>query len=318
LTWFSGGAMLVAGPMAIEIKVVSGYDELERWVEARNEVLLDDPDTTQMMALVRANELDHVDVLAYEDDEIVGTGMLAGDRASVASSHPYVEVTVPPRHRGRGVGTALLRDLSARARTLGKDGLECESRAHDAYSIHFLERRGFIEAGRVSEYVLDLAEYDDSETPKVDGVEVVMLSDRPDLLADMYAVAKVTFPEVGGYQAEQAATFHEWQLYQFGSAGAALDMTPIALAGGEVIGFATLIRRADGRTAEHRMTVVRPDWRRRGIATLLLRVQLSAAKRAAVETVTAWARSGHAGQVYGTRVGFQPRTETVAFRGPLQ
>ena len=50
---------------------------------ARNEVLPDDPDSAQMMALVRASELEHVDLLAYEHDEVVGTGMLAGDPTSL-------------------------------------------------------------------------------------------------------------------------------------------------------------------------------------------------------------------------------------------
>lgn len=304
--------------MTFEIRVVSGYSDLECWVDARNEVLPDDPDSAQMMALVRANELDHVDLLACDDGEVVGTGMLAGDPASMSSTHPYVEVTVREPHRGRGVGTALLRELSERARRLGKEGLDTESRAHDAYSIGFLERRGFVELGRSAKYVLELSTYEEPEASQTEGVDVVMLADRPDLLPGMYEVARATYPEVGGYQAKQAESLYEWQLYHLGSPGTALDMTPLALANGEVIGFATLIRRADGRTAEHRIAAVRADWRRRGIATLLLRTQLAAAKRAGVETVVAWGRSQHAGQPYGTSVGFEIQTETIAFRGPLQ
>ena len=304
--------------MTVEILPVSGYGELERWVAARNEVLPDDPDSAEMMALVRASELDHVDLLAYEDDEILGTGLLGGDPESVESSHPYVEVTVPERHRGRGVGAALLRELSERARRLGKKGLVTESRAHDAYSIAFLERRGFVELGRSAKYVLELSTYEESRVSQTEGVDVVMLADRPDLLPGMYEVARATYPEVGGYQAKQAESLYEWQLYHLGSPGTALDMTPLAVANGEVIGFATLIRRADGRTAEHRIAAVRADWRRRGIATLLLRTQLAAAKRAGMETIVAWGRSGHAGQPYGTKLGFEIETQTIAFRGPLQ
>jgi GNAT superfamily N-acetyltransferase len=304
--------------MAIEIKAVSGYAELERWVEARNEVLPDDPDSAQMMALVRASELEHVDLIACDDGEVVGTGMLAGDPGSLESSHPYVEVTVREGHRGRGVGSALLQDLSDRARRLGKDGLECESRAHDDYSIAFLERRGFAATGRAAKYELELDAFDGAEPSPPPGIELAMVSDRPDLLQGMYRVAEVTFPEMGGYQARQARSFLEWQLYQLGSPGIALDMSPIAVAGGEVIGFATLIRRPDGRTAEHRIAAVLPEWRRKGVATTLLRAQLAAAKRASIDTVIAWGRSRHLGVVYGARLGFEPRTETIAFRGPLQ
>jgi GNAT superfamily N-acetyltransferase len=313
----ASGAMLECG-MGIEIRPVSGYADLERWVATRNEVLPDDPDSAEMMALVRASELEHVDLLACAEGEILGTGMLAGDPESVESSHPYVEVTVPEKHRGRGVGSALLRELSERARRLGKEGLDCESRAHDEYSIAFLERRGFVELGRSAKYVLDLSQYEGPDPSQTEGIELAMLADRPDLLPGMYEVAKVTYPEVGGYQAKQAESLHEWQLYHLGSPGTALDMTPIAIADGDVIGFATLVRRADGRSAEHRICAVLPEWRRRGIATLLLQAQLAAAKRAALETVIAWGRSGHVGKTYGTKLGFEQQAETIAFRGPLQ
>ena len=186
-----------AAAMTVEIRPVSGYGELERWVAARNEVLTDDPDSAEMMALVRASELEHVDLLAYEDGEILGTGLLGGDPESVESSHPYVEVTVPERHRGRGVGAALLAELSERARRLGKEGLVTESRAHDAYSIAFLERRGFVELGRSAKYVLELSTYEEPEASQAEGVDVVMLADRPDLLPGMYEVAESHVPRGG-------------------------------------------------------------------------------------------------------------------------
>jgi mycothiol synthase len=304
--------------MAIEIKAVSGYADLERWVETRNEVFPDDPDSAEMMALVRATELEHVDLLACEDDDVVGTGMLAGDPSSLDSSHPYAEVTVLAQHRGRGVGSALLRELSERARRLGKEGIECEARADDGYSVEFLKRRGFVEFGRSAKYVLELSRYVEAEPVLPEGIRLALLSDRPDLLQGMYEVAKATYPEVGGYQAEQARTFHEWQLYQLGSPRLALDLTPLALAGDEVVGFATLIRGLDGRSVEHRIAVVSPRWRSRGIATALLRAQVNAAKREGFETVIAWQRSDHVGSVYGTKIGFSPRAETIGFRGPLQ
>ena len=126
-----------------------------------------------------------------------------------------------------------------------------------------------------------------------------MLADRPDLVQGMYEVARLAYPEMGGYQARQAQTLHDWQVYHLGSPGTALDMTPVAVADGEVIGFATMIRRADGRTVEHRIAAVRPDWRRRGIARLLLLAQLAAAKRDGLETVIAWGGPGTPAALYG-------------------
>ena len=43
--------------MTVEIKVVSGYEELERWVAARNEVVLpDDADAVELKVLMRASQ----------------------------------------------------------------------------------------------------------------------------------------------------------------------------------------------------------------------------------------------------------------------
>src|SRR5262249_26656546 len=89
-----------ARPVAFDIRHVTGYGELERWVAARNEVIRDDPVSANRMALIRASELGRVDLLVCEEGEPVGTGMLAGDPNSLESSYAYVEMTVPERHRG--------------------------------------------------------------------------------------------------------------------------------------------------------------------------------------------------------------------------
>ena len=62
--------------MTIEIRPASGYADLERWVATRNEVAPDDPESTTMMALIRASELEHVNLLALLDGEAVGFAAL--------------------------------------------------------------------------------------------------------------------------------------------------------------------------------------------------------------------------------------------------
>src|SRR5437016_1224788 len=88
-----------------------------------------------MMALVRARELHRMDLLAFLDGQPAGAAMLAGDPASVGATHPYVDVRVPERFRGRGVGTALLADLAEGARRQGKKGFECSVLTSDAHSL---------------------------------------------------------------------------------------------------------------------------------------------------------------------------------------
>ena len=302
--------------MGFEIRQVTGYAELERWVAVRNEVVRDDPMSAHRMALIRATELDRVDLLACEGGEPVGTGMLAGDPNSLESSHPYVEVTVPPQHRGRGIGTALAEALSVHVRALDKEGLHCDAREHDAYSIGFLRRRGFVETGRIPLLALDLATVEAEEPAPPEGVELAWLADRPDLLEGMFSVAAETYPEHGGHIAKEAGTLQEWQLYELGDPRLLFDMTAIALAGDSVVGFATMIRLPDGITAAHRITTVLPDWRRRRIGTALTRAQVAAAKRAGLSMLTVWQRTDLIRRLHVGR-GYRPRAVSIDFHGPL-
>ena len=163
---------------AIEIRLVSGYDELEKWVAARNEVVPDDTDTVALKVLLRASQDGRVDLIAYDDGDVVGTGLLAGDLGTLRATHPYVEVMVFPAYRGRGVGTALLQAFSDRLRGLGKEGLQVEARSDDPYSIGFLERRGFVEVDRWTQLVLDLDGHEPVDPQVPEGLELT-LSERP-------------------------------------------------------------------------------------------------------------------------------------------
>lgn len=302
--------------MAIEIRTVSGYGDLERWAATRNEVVPDDPDDPAMMALVRASELDHVNLLAYEGDEVVGTGMLAADPKSVESSHPYVEVMVPDRHRGHGVGTALLTELSERVRRLGKEGLHVEAREHDAYSVEYLRRRGFVEQDRADHLVLELDAREPREPRSPEGVSVVWLADRPDLVHAMFAVAAETYPELGGPVSKQAGTLNDWQVYELSDPRIALELAAVAVAGDDVVGFGTLLRIGDDKVGVHRITVVLPAWRGRGVGSALTQSQIAAARRASYERLEAWVWTDLQKRLYRS-LGYERRGASIDFFGPL-
>jgi predicted N-acetyltransferase YhbS len=303
--------MLVAPTMAIEIKVVSGYAELERWVEARNEVVIpDDADTVALKVLLRASQDGRLDLIAYDDGEVVGVGLLAGDLGTQRASHPYVEVMVPDRHRGRGVGTALLREFSDRLRQRGKEGLQVEARSDDAYSLGYLERRGFVEVDRWTQLFLELEEHDPVEPEVPAGVEIVWLSDRPDLLGAMFALAVAT-------GRDQTGSLQAWQVYELGDPRTRLDLTAVALAGHEVVGYTTFLHFAEGRKGSNRVLTLLPAWQEQGIGEALTRAQIAAAKEAGIATLFAWARPGEQHDLYES-VGYEPRTASIDFRGPLQ
>ena len=66
-------------------------------------------------------------------------------------------VRVLPEHRGRGVGARIYEALSQHARKLGRESLWGRVREDDAASRDFVRNRGFREAGREYEVVLDTA-----------------------------------------------------------------------------------------------------------------------------------------------------------------
>jgi GNAT superfamily N-acetyltransferase len=302
--------------VAIEVKSVSGYDDLATWVEIRNEAAPDDPETVEMMALVRARELHRIDLLAFLDGEPAGAAFLAGDPASVAASHPYVDIRVREDLRGRGVGTALVTALADGARDQGKQGFECSVLASDAHSLGYVERRGYQEIRRVDKWTLELTR----DLPKHEApadVQIGWLAERPDLMNAMYDVAAEAYPEFGGWIARQADTLQDWIVYELGNPALPVELTSIAVAGdNEVAGFSTFIRLPDGRTASHRMVAVAQAWRRRGIARALVSAQLHGAKAAGYEQMVAWRRGETPDRAF-TRLGFERGYSWIVFVGPL-
>jgi GNAT superfamily N-acetyltransferase len=299
----------------VEIRDVSGIDELERWIAVHNAVRADDPANLEQKVLIRAEELEHVDLLAYVDGEPAGVAKLSGDSESVRSGCPWIDVCVLPARRRRGIGSALLEAVSAHARRQGKVALAGEVRADDVESIGFLERRGFVESSRFERLEVDLDSRGAADVAVPLGLELTWLADRPTLLPGMYEVAAATYPELGGYIGRQAETLVQWQVYELGSGAALLDLTPIALAGGRVVGFAT-IRGLDELAAELRMVCVLPEWRGRGVACALLEAQLAAARRAGLRRAVTWVRDGEPRGLY-TRLGMRAGGAAIEFRGPL-
>jgi GNAT superfamily N-acetyltransferase len=302
--------------VAIDIQPVSGMDQLARWVAVQNEVRPDDPETTSMKALIRAREPGHLDLLAYVEGEPAGAGMLADDPESRRSGHPWVAVNVPARHRGRGVGAALLGALSDHARDRGAGGLACAVRADDAYSRSFLSRRGFVEYGRFERCSVDLDAQEPSPAALPAGIELDWLGDRPALLEGMHSVAVATYPELGGHRARQAQDFVEWQVYELGSPNTLLDAVPVALATDRVVGFATMRKLLEAATGELRTVMVLPEWRRRGIASTLLHAQLARARDAGMRRVTVWVRHTQPIDLF-LSLGFRVEDGSILLRGPL-
>ena len=299
--------------MAIEIRPVSGMEDLERWVALHNQIRPDDPVTVGGKALVRAVQTERADLLAYLDGVPVGTAVLTGGPNSRDTGRPYVQFGVLPAYRGRGVGDALLRAASGNARCFGRTGLACEADPDDDDSLAFLHRRGFVEHRRWQQYVLELDAHEGAVPAPPEGVEIASLADRPKLLERMHLVAAEVYPELGDPLAGQAESFVGWQVYALGDT--ILDLDLLALAGEDVIGFGTA-REYDETTADLQMVAVLPQSRGQGIGTALVAAQVASAKRTRHGRLIAWVPDGGPGEVY-RRLGFTQARGSVELHGPL-
>jgi GNAT superfamily N-acetyltransferase len=90
------------------------------------------------------------------------------------------------------------------------------------------------------------------------------------------------------------------------------------LHGDEVIGYATLTAVPGSRDAEHVMTAVKREWRRRGVATALKVAQLRAAKAAGFAGVTTFNElRNDAMRAINERFGYTHVADQLRMRGPL-
>src|SRR6266540_7410041 len=227
------------------------------------------------------------------------------------------DVAVVPEHRRRGVGSALLAEISRRARGFGKDEIQGEIKESDAESRGFLERRGFAQVGGEKAVVLDL---EGIEPPGVDppaGVRIASRVEEPDRLEDMYVVGVQADEDIPGSAGVQ--TFEQWRAHEIDKPTRRPEFCFVALAGDEVVGYAAL--QIFGKDdAFHGLTATRRDWRRRGVASALKRAEIAAAKRAGFRRlVTESEERNEPMRRLNEKLGFVPAPEysTLVMKGPV-
>jgi GNAT superfamily N-acetyltransferase len=255
--------------MALAVRPVVGYEDLQRWVATRNAASRDAM-TVEMRALVRAREIDSVDLIAERDGKPVGIAFLSGDPRSLEIQRPWFDVRVLPEHRRRGVGSALLVDVVDRARRAGHAGLRCSAHAADAASLAFLRHHGFSITRTIEQVSLDLDQAPVVEARAVSSVQLLRLADNPELVPAMYALAVSTAAartdRLGGVIPSET----DWRTYELSSPFVHLDMTAVAMAGDTAVGY-SIIQDFPGEDALlHRTLTVASPWRERGLGHALV------------------------------------------------
>ena len=228
----------------------------------------------------------------------------------------YADVSVLPSLRRRGVGTALFLAVAARARAAGKAGLTVEVREHDAESLAWLERRGFAEVERQKALELLLADVPPVEPrPPQD---VVVVPRAPEHVRGMYAVGLEAGRDIPGLDAEHEPTFEQWRSFEIDRPSRRPELAFVALAGDEIVGFASADVFGESDTAWHGLTAVARPWRRRGVATALKRSQIESARRLRLRRLmTESEERNEPMRRLNEKLGYRPVPGMVVLRGPL-
>jgi mycothiol synthase len=259
--------------------------------------------------------------LESKEDLVYLVARLGGAAVGCAFVEPWTriaaaDVAVVPDHRRRGIGSALLAEVSARARGFGKDRLQVEVKESDADSRAFLDHRGFERVGAEKAVVLDLDPVEARGVVPPAGVRIVSREEEPDRLDGMYAVAVQAEEDIPGSEGIQ--TFEQWRAHEIDKPSRRADLCFIALAGDEVVGYAAL--QAFGDLAFHGLTATRRDWRRRGVATALKHAEIAAAKRAGFgRLLTESEERNEPMRRLNEKLGFVPAPEftVLVMQGPL-
>jgi mycothiol synthase len=293
----------------MRIHRVENDEQLAAWVETRNAVVPEEPASLDDMHR-RAND-QRLLVLAELDGEIAACGLC--DRSDVAGLAAVVP-RVLPGHRRHGLGTALLVTLADHAETLGLEALASYVEGDDPGSLAFAAGFGFVEVDRQVGQVRTIAADEPAPPPLPDGIEVVTVAERPELLRAAYPIAEAAYaqlPTAGALDISEARWLAEEATLPEGSF--------VALQDGEVVGYAGLMELgSDGTSAEHGLTVVRPDWRRRGLASALKRRQISYAAASGLGTLMTWTQRGNEDmQRLNLALGYRTESETLNLRSTV-
>jgi mycothiol synthase len=286
------------------IRPVVTDDDVEAWLHVRRLVLPNESAGTVEQFRGRQKP-EQLALLAELGGAVVGSG-LAG--LSDAPGRGFVAPRVVPEARRRGIGTELLRRLGDHAATLGV--ARVGAHVDDDGSRAFAERFGFEEIDRQVEQVWTARQV---EAPVPDGVELVTIADRPELLEAAYPLAKAGWED---FATAEAVTISR---EDFVRDDATLpEGSFVALAGNEIVGFSGLCAGDHDGVAEDGLTVVHRDWRRRGLARALKARELEWAAANGYREVVTWTQRGNEGmRALNERLGYAYRGFSVTMTAPL-
>jgi mycothiol synthase len=196
---------------------------------------------------------------------------------------------------------------SARARGLGKTGLEVWTTTRTPEVAAFLEARGYAEHRRyvISELVVASAPDEPPALP------VTTFAEHPELADELYALAQVAYADQPGRA--ETAFGEEW--FDWGLRAHRPDAYFIVLEDGRVLGYGYLM----DDPWRHGFTAVARDARGRGVAGAIKRAQIAWAKANGIPTLETANEVRLTGMLdLNRRLGYTPLYEEIVLRGPIR
>jgi GNAT superfamily N-acetyltransferase len=263
------------------------------------------PITREELERRRARRPDDVRVIGRIDWAV------AGCAAAIRSDLPgrtYVGNVVLPEYRRRGLGRALLERMVVAARAHGSDVLAVGVEEGDEAGERFASRFGLCEVLRELEISRSVAA-DEPEPSPPEGIVLVELARRPDLLRDAYSVACEALPQMPLHAPLELPSYERWMDEEAVGPDVLEGGTLVALDGERVVGFVSLLRRAaDPHLAEHGLTSVAASHRNRGIATALKQAQIAwASCNGYRELMTSTQDANAPMRAVNDKLGYEPR-----------
>jgi GNAT superfamily N-acetyltransferase len=307
------------GTAGLRIVPVSTDGDLATWLEVYNRASPCRPEGPAQLRHYWELAPAWCSVIAWRGDRPVGVGHVEVQHWVPGSRIADAEVVVSKPERRTGVGTAVYRDLSAWARDRDLIGLEVWVDEAELDGPVFWAARGYREVGRERVSYVDLKGGEPPAVPVPEGVELVALAGRENLEPGMYRVGVEGIADIPGADAYDAGDFEHWRRSVLCIPGTLPECSVVALAGAEVVGFATIVRyEARPDIGEHEMTAVARAWRGRGIAQAMKARTIVLARDAGLAALESMNEARNASILaVNTRLGYVPATEIAQLQGPL-
>ena len=199
---------------------------------------------------------------------------------------------------------------SAAARALGKPGLEAWTTTETPDVVSFLEARGFTEVRRYRISELDVAAAVDPGAP---AAPLVTFAARPDLADELYALARVAYPDQPGRAGSTISeAWYEWGLRASDPEGSFL-----VLEVGRIAAYGTVEQKEEDGLWWHGFLAVARERRGSGLAGAIKRAQVAWAKANGIPQLRTATEARLVGmRALNERLGYVPLYDEIVLRGP--